>query len=203
MSRVLGLSGWKGSGKDTAADYLMQHHGYKKLSFASKLKDMVAQMYGVERSWLDDRDKKEMPLIPYPVIPTDKFTQEIIEMLQQELGSGYWTPRALCILEGSIKRAVYPNYWVLSTARAVLDNPEEKYVISDMRYESEARTLSLLLPESFTTVRINRFELIETTDPSERDLDSYKFDNVISNRGPVEDMYAQLDYIVLTSTNRK
>lgn len=192
---VIALSGWKGSGKDTSADYLVNEYGFIKKSFAAPLKDMVANLYNVPREDLDSPTKKEMPLVNLPVITTDRFTQTIHTLLQSELSSGYWTPRALCILEGSIKRSVHANYWIRSVATDIINNPENSYVISDMRYCSEADTLKILIPQ-LITVRVNRFETITTTDPSERDLDNYKFDYTIENQGVRELLYDTLDAIV-------
>lgn len=185
--RVLALSGWKGSGKDLTADFLRNELGFQKLSFASKLKDMVAEMYRIPRHSLDDSVAKEAPLTQYPVIGTDDFSITLQQRLDSELRSGYWTPRALCILEGSAKRAVHSNYWVARVAEIIMTTPFD-YVISDLRYKSEADTLRLLIPE-LKTVRIQRFDSVDTLDPSERDLDNYKFDYTLNNRKTVEELY--------------
>lgn len=196
---IVALSGWKGSGKDTAADYLVSRLGFLKLSFAAKLKDMVAAAYNIPREWLDQRDKKDMPLTQYPVINTDNFTGILQGLLYRELESGYWTPRALCILEGSSKRAVHSNYWVQSVIREILDSDHDRFVISDLRYRSEADTLGLFLPAptiDLKLVRVNRYAMIDTQDPSERDLDEYKFMYEISNTGTKEHLYEIMDIIV-------
>lgn len=179
-ARVIALSGWKGSGKDTVAAYLQEAFGYQKLSFAAALKDVVASTYKVSREDLDDPTKKEMPLFSYPVIPTDGFTEVIHSQLSSELRSGFWTPRALAILEGSIKRAVYPNYWVQAIVSEILNNPNQRYVITDMRFRSEADTLRTMLPD-IDMWRINRFTTIDTNSTSERDLDQYPFDIYLAN----------------------
>lgn len=193
--RVIAISGWKGSGKDTAADFLCKNYNYNRLSFAAPLKDMVAKTYNVPREDLDNPTKKEMPLVNYPAIPTDSFGEKVHLMLRDELKHGYWTPRALCILEGSMKRAVYSNFWVKAVAEKVLNNPDKKYVISDLRFKSEADTLRLLLNDALKTIRINRWEFIDTSDPSERDLDDYKFDYYIQNKGKMGNFENQLSLV--------
>lgn len=198
MGNVIALSGWRGSGKDTVANYLVTEYGYKQMSFAARLKDVVASTYGVPREDLDDPTKKEMPLTTYPAIPSDPFSEKVHLMLRDELSSGYWTPRALCILEGSIKRSVHSNFWIRSVVEQILSS-SENYVISDMRYKSEADTLRLFLPD-MVTVRVERFDTISTTDPSERNLDDYPFDVYLSNRGTKELLYGQVDGLV-TSIN--
>ena len=39
---IIGICGFKSSGKDTLAEFLIKDYGFKKLSFASALKDIVA-----------------------------------------------------------------------------------------------------------------------------------------------------------------
>lgn len=193
MSRIVyALSGWRTSGKDTCADFLVQEFGFTKLSFAAMLKDMVSRDYEINREWLDHPAHKEAPLAQYPVIPGDSFAETLHQKLSSELRSGFWTPRALCILEGSAKRSVYSNYWVKSIASEIIsDAGNRSFVISDLRYKSEADTLRALLP-GIVLARINRYDEIETKDPSERDLDDYRFDFVLNNKGTVDELYNQI-----------
>jgi hypothetical protein len=189
---VLALSGWKSSGKDTVADYLVREHGWVRASFADALKLLVAQQYGIPLDQLHDPAGKEAPLPAYPAIAGDPFSERVHEMLSTELRSGFWTPRAICILEGSMKRAVHPNYWVRTVLAQIIGDPTRNYVISDMRYRSEADTCKLIFP-GVRTVRLDRFDSIETRDPSERDLDNYKFDYTLPNRGTKELLYDHID----------
>jgi hypothetical protein len=201
MSRiVLALSGWKRSGKDTTADYLCNEYGFRRVSFAAKLKDMVASTYNVPREYMDSPTHKEMPLHNLPVIPSDLSTERLQEMFRTELRNGYWTPRALCILEGSVKRAVYSNYWVKQAVEQIVSDPVSNYVITDMRYKTEADTVKILFPD-VRIMRINRFDNIDTMDPSERDMDDYSFDFTVDNRTSMESLNAQLDNVI-TSLSR-
>lgn len=202
--RVICLSGWKGSGKDTIADHLVRHYGFRKLSFAAALKDMVAAQYQIPRVDLDHRVLKEASLPQYPVITTDATTRAIHQLLATELSSGYWTPRALCILEGSLKRAVSANYWVNRVAQTIAANPTGKFVISDMRYRSEADSIRALLGERAITMRVSRFSTIDTLDPSERDLDNYQFDMHVDNSGSPEQLLSVVDWMLAhLSSGRK
>lgn len=196
MPKLIAVSGWKGAGKDTIGLHLMNEYGYRPISFAYELKNMVASIYGVERSWMDDRTKKDMPLMNMPAIPTDAFSRTIHEMLRDELSSGYWTPRALCILEGSVKRSVYANYWVKKVVEIVLKDHTHNYVITDMRYSNEADVLKMFIPSTLT-LRVERADhSITTQDPSERDLDTYKFDRTVHNIGTIPDLFRNIDTIM-------
>jgi len=228
LMKVLAISGYKRSGKDTAAAYLVEN-GYLRVSFADVLKDMVASEYDIPRSHCDDPEHKEAPILTLPVIPKDDFTFKVANMLFEELRtengsraiepyidpSGaflgvmgrdvaqlYWTPRALCILKGSINRAVDSGYWVNRTIDNILNISlendtrhiaENLFVISDLRYRSEVEQLKQAFGKNLVTVRINRFEHASSTDPSERDLDNHKFDITIENTGTLDELYYKLD----------
>lgn len=62
---MLGICGEAGSGKDSVANYLAEHHGFAIVKFASKLKDIVAEVFNLDRTALDDDlDFKEKYIVP-------------------------------------------------------------------------------------------------------------------------------------------
>ena len=191
--KVLALSGWKGSGKDTLADYLIATKGARRFAFADTLKDMVASQYRIPVAMLHDPDLKEKPLEQYPVLTEDAFSATIHEKLAKELVSGFWTPRALAILEGSIKRSVNSQYWTEQVIASIKESNEELVVITDMRYNSELRILKEAFGDQLESIRIERFNESPSDDPSERDLDSATFDVTIANVGTLEDLHRQGD----------
>lgn len=204
--RVIAVSGYKRSGKDTIANYLVKNYGFKKVAFADPLKDLVARKFDIDRASLDDH-RKEEPLLQYPVDPKDKFSQMIADFMLMEFKDEnghqygrdyqdktlYWTPRALAILEGSVNRAVNSSYWVKQAIREIQKGDSFDYVISDLRYCSEVSQLEEAFGLNLTTVRIDRFDSSPSVDPSERDLDGYEFDLTVSNRGSVKDLFIEAD----------
>lgn len=194
--KLILLSAWAGSGKDTVADYLVKNFGYEKLSFAKVLKDMVAEQYGVERAAFDDRDKKEKPLLEYPVVSKDSFSKYVNEFMKGEhkpyMGELYHTPRSLCILEGSIKRSVDANYWVKRAVGQM--KPGQCYVIADWRYKSEYDAIAALGLEPIT-IRISRFKTTASVDPSERDLDCFTFKATVNNNTTKEDLFERVSQV--------
>lgn len=225
--KVVLVSGWKGSGKDTLAENLINNHNFKRVAFADPLKDMVAEEYDIPRSHLDDRKYKETAILKYPINPQDSFSRQLSEMMIGEFRDThgvapvgftyidgqfygkveengetltvrvYHTPRSLAILKGSTNRFVTPSYWVERAVNDMKANPNGLYVISDLRYKSEVgQVRNLIGPENTVTIRVNRFETTQSVDPSERDLDDYSFDHVISNRGSIEDLYRKSEEIL-------
>jgi len=208
---IVALSGWKGSGKDTAASILVEKYGFRRIAFADVLKDMVADQYGIDRTSLDDPKRKESPLLNMPVLSTDKFSEMIHEFMIGELrdaeGKGikdygfqqqlYWTPRALAILEGSTKRSANSQYWIKRALSQI--KPEENIVLTDMRYQSEAVQVHRFgedCDHKILTVRIERFDSSPSVDPSERDLDSYSFDYTVPNKSTLKDLADKIGWIL-------
>jgi len=208
MSKVIALSGYKQSGKDTIANYLVQEFGYTRLGFADILKDMVAEQYDIQRSWLDDPAFKEKPLPHLPIVTADKFNEVIhnfmageFKVFKKEDGDAVefikcWTPRALAILEGSVKRSVNSNYWVSRVVKQITANPNSRYVISDLRYRSEIAQLKKALGDQLLTCRVTRFDSVDSVDPSERDLDGVEHDCGINNVGTLDDLYVTTEMIL-------
>jgi hypothetical protein len=136
------FSGFKGSGKDSCANYLIQHHNAVRVAFADPLKDMVSAEYDVNRQHLDDPDFKEQPILDLPVEVKDGFTKILAEFMFKEFRTSkgkvpigfeyyedkyygviegtnepiatrvYHTPRSLAILKGSTNRLVRSDFWV-------------------------------------------------------------------------------------------
>lgn len=190
--KVIALSGYKGSGKDTIADHLVSTKNYYKVSFASTLKDSAAEQYNIPRYHFEHRELKERAIERYPVVSKDHFTDEVHHLLEAEFrhveavdgstapNSLYWTPRALTILEAAAKRSVNPNYWTNKVINNIHRYNKLSYlfgvsfVISDLRYKAQINRLKEEFGNDLITVRINRFHTINTNSPSERDLDDYK-----------------------------
>ncbi|RLF65328.1 MAG: hypothetical protein DRN30_04150 [Thermoplasmata archaeon] len=232
MSIVIGISGWKSSGKDTMADYLVNDYGYTRVAFADVLKEMVATQYNIPLNSCHETALKEEPLIQFPVESKDGFGSLIHDFMVKEFRtkSGkapqelavtdtgtlgmivnsdgtyghweevFWTPRALCILEGSVKRSINSSYWVQRVIDKVNDmtelDPRAKFVISDMRYQSEVSQLEDAWPDTLATCRVSRFSSSPSSDPSERDLDGYPLDYIIDNVDTLSELYQNVDDMV-------
>ena len=195
MGQVIALSGWKGAGKDFAAEYLRDTYGFQRLALADVLKDMVAEMFNIPRDSCDDRILKERSLLTLPARPVDSFSDTVHSVLRTELIEGYWTPRALCILLGSLCRSVDPDYWVRRIASTINKNPGTNYVITDVRYRNEVRVLQEVVP-GVIVARVDRGEKPLTTDASENDLNDFQFGIRLDNTGSATQYYRQLDRLV-------
>lgn len=197
--RLLTFSGFRGSGKDRAVNYLGINYLYQRLAFADILKEHVSKMYNIPMNLLLDSKYKETPLLNLPVNTTDSFVKTIHELLKDEFVTYenrlFWTPRALLILEGSIKRSVDSNYWINKVIDKIknTDSNLQLFAVSDLRYKNEYFKLKKEFGDNMVSIRINRYDNVNTNDPSENDLNDHEFDYVIDNKGTIEEFYKKLD----------
>jgi len=81
---ILMLSGWKRSGKDAAANFLVEKYQMKRLGFADVLKDLASKEFDIPRDHFDNPEFKEKPILNLPVISTDSFSKLIHGFMYKE-----------------------------------------------------------------------------------------------------------------------
>src|SRR5210317_120102 len=128
---IVGICGLIGSGKDTIADQLVQNYSFKKLSFADKLKDSVASMFDWDRELLDGKTKESRD-----------WREQEDKFWSKETGQSI-TPRFVLQKFGTecMREGFYDGIWVSLTKKKILDNPDVKWVIPDVRFENEAKMI--------------------------------------------------------------
>ncbi len=161
---LIGVSGKRGSGKDTLANYLVRTYGFTKLSFAALLKQHVRDFFGMT------------------VEHTDGPLKEIVDERYSK------SPRQIMIAIGQFYRSFDPDFWIKAAFKDI--DPNKDYVISDLRFKNEANYLRNV--QGATIVRLNRYKNLniygseEINDISETDLDDYVFDLVIPTERNVD-----------------
>jgi len=122
---IIGICGLIGSGKGTVGDILVEQ-GYKKVSFADKLKDGVATIFGWNRAMLEGDTDESRTWREQP----DEFWSNETKM---EV-----TPRLVLQLFGTdcLRNGFYDGVWVSLLKKHILDNPGD-YVIPDVRFRNE------------------------------------------------------------------
>ena len=122
---IIGICGLIGSGKGTVADILVEQ-GFKKVSFADKLKDGVATIFNWDRAMLEgDTDESRSWREQEDVFWTAETGRSITpRLVLQEFGTE-------CMREGFDK-----GVWVSLLKKYLLDNPGN-YVVPDVRFRNE------------------------------------------------------------------
>jgi hypothetical protein len=197
---IIGFVGFIGSGKDTAADYLVNFHEFRRDSFANTLKDAVAAVFGWDRVLLEGRTKEAR-----------EWREQIDPWWATRLDMPNLTPRIALQLWGTevCRKAFHDDIWIASVENK-LRQSKDNIVISDCRFPNEIESIRRA---GGRVVRISRGQdpdwfpaakytpdLMPVNYPnvhaSEYSWASTVFDFVIDNNGSVEDLYAELKNLV-------
>ena len=139
---IIGICGLIGSGKGTVADILVEQ-GFKKVSFADKLKDGVSTIFGWDRAMLEgDTDESRTWREQRDDFWSDETKMEV-------------TPRLVLQLFGTdcMRNGFDDGVWVSLLKKTVLDNLEQNYVIPDVRFENEINMIRDIGGEIWWTKR--------------------------------------------------
>ena len=128
---IIGICGLIGSGKGTVADILVENHNFEKLSFADKLKDGVASVFGWDRDMLEgDTDRSRIWREKQ-----DEFWTNETEMSV--------TPRLVLQLFGTdcMRNGFFDGIWVSLVKQKILEDPDKNWVIPDVRFPNEVKMI--------------------------------------------------------------
>lgn len=172
--RVLGLSGWARSGKDSVAEFLEREFGYTKMSFAKPMKDALIilnpmiDVYEV-RTGLADAVKK----LGWDFL---KSSSTEIRPLLQRLGT-------------EVGREMFgEDFWVDYALNSIPDGA--KVVFADVRYPNEAEAIRKLGGQVW---RVERDGYGPANDhASEHALNKYNFDQRIYNDKDLESLWEKV-----------
>ena len=128
---IIGICGFIGAGKDTAADYLVGFHGFRRDSFASTLKDAVAAVFGWDRELLEGRT------------PEARAWRENVDTWWAErLNMPNLTPRWILQYWGTdvIRDHFHDDIWI-AALESRLARRTDHTVISDVRFPNEVKAI--------------------------------------------------------------
>ena len=202
---LIGITGLISSGKDTAADYLVTFHGFKRLSFASSLKDAVASVFGWDRTLLEGSTRASR-----------QWREQVDPWWADRLNIPHLTPRYILQQWGTdvLRANFHDEIWVASVENR-LRNTTDDVVITDCRFANEIKAIKRA---GGITMRTNRgpnpdwydiaveynggdslsaFTLnslgIHASEYSSVGLD---YDYHIDNNGTIDDLHHQINRVI-------
>lgn len=170
--RAIGISGYARAGKDTAGRILVEHHGYLRVSFADKLKELALLIDPTLISANADLDNN-WRLKEFVTDEGWEAAKEYPEVrrLLQAIGTG-------------VRDIVGPNTWVELAMRGIPDG--SKVVFTDARFPSEAEAIKSVGGVIWRVAR-NGYEPVNGH-LSEVALDDWPWDLAIPNNGTLSDL---------------
>ncbi len=128
---IIGFVGFIGSGKDTAADYLVNFHGFRRDSFANTLKDAVSAVFGWDRVLLEGRTKEAR-----------EWREQVDPWWAERLGMPDLTPRWVLQYWGTevCRQGFHDDIWIASLENK-MRKTKDNIVISDVRFPNEIKAI--------------------------------------------------------------
>lgn len=160
--RVVGFTGYAGSGKDVAA-FVCMNMGYQRLSFGDLVRQEVYDKdFGYNVRYMVDDHGWETSKRIYPFVR--KALQD----------------------HGTKKRDIDPEYWVEKVETNIKWRPRDLFVIPDVRYPNE---VEMIRRQGGMIVRIERPGVgpVNSHD-SETNVPQLDVDHVIVNDGTLSDL---------------
>lgn len=198
---IIGICGFIGSGKDTAADYLVGFHGFRRDSFAGTLKDAVAAVFGWDRELIEGRTPEARA-----------WREQVDEWWAERLQMPLLTPRWILQHWGTevCRQHFHDDIWI-AALQARLAKRSDHTVISDVRFPNEIKAIKEQggkivwiqrgqLPSwHIMAAKANAGDLYAQTKlkelgvhASETSWVGTNFDSVLDNNGSIESLYTQL-----------
>ena len=127
---IIGFVGLIGAGKDTAADYLVNFHGFRRDSFANTLKDAVAAVFGWDRTLLEGRTKEARE---WREQQDDWWTNRLGRVITPRWVLQYWGTE-VC------RTGFHDDIWIASLENK-MRKTGDNIVISDVRFPNEIKAI--------------------------------------------------------------
>lgn len=162
MISVIGITGLRGSGKDSVGEILHRRFGYEKFAFADPLKTVVKAAFALTEDHMTDRVLKEKVLDRWP----NQSPRELLQFVGTELF-----------------RASYPGIWVNAWDHATRN--KARVVAPDVRFQDEA---ALIRSRHGIIIRVLRPGLEADSHVSESGQASLAADYIIENDGDLTDL---------------
>jgi hypothetical protein len=186
---AIGITGNKGSGKDTVGKYLYEKYGFKLFAYAHSLKKACQVIFSLTDDQLYDGDTKEQIDGYWNHSPRELFQSVGTELFRNTLSK-------YCLNIGN-------DIWIRAVERKILkeytplEDGKNRMCITDVRFPNERDYAKKI---GGIVIRVNRknnkYDNSTSGHASESLIDTLEADYEIDNDGSLEDLYEMVDVIM-------
>ena len=198
---IIGLTGPAGCGKDTVAQLLATHLGFRQMAFADALRGEVCEAFGIDQSLLTRRDTKEVPTPALALERCNSLGFVGAMVAHANTAPAVWpdfmqearSPRQIMQRWGTDYRRQHTgeHYWTRTLTHRIHTQQQGhqwRHVVSDVRFQNEADAIRAL---GGVIWQIKRPGLqLDTSHISETDGSEFAPDAVINNRHDIRHLQA-------------
>ena len=185
---LLGLMGIKGSGKSTAAAYLVTEYGFQEKSFAECLKRACQELFLLtDEQVFGTQEQKETPDPRWFGCTPRKMLQYVgTDLLREQLD----------VIMPGLHNNIFTHHFKLWYEEELKKNQKLCVIVSDVRFKNEIDFIQSL---GGVVIKLDRLS-VQTNDmhASERELLNITTQNyTIDNTGTINELYNELESCML------
>ena len=141
---IIGLVGFKSSGKDTAANILVEQHGFQSIAFADSIKDCLSSIFCWDREMMQGHTPESR-----------EWREQVDPWWVNKLGIPKFSPRwAMTHFGTNLMRDKFDQkIWIHNVERRLEQSKTRNLVLSDCRFPNE---IEVIRNQSGKIWRINR-----------------------------------------------
>jgi dephospho-CoA kinase len=174
MSKLIGLVGTIGSGKDTIGKYLIDEYGFEKYAMANPLKEIVSIITGTPLDIIDGSSNREFrEVVKHP--DYNMTHRELLQYIGTEVFRDHFDK----------------DIWV-KIAKRRLAKTGDKVVVTDIRFPNEAEMIRDMGGE----IWVIRRSLITNNNHISEKLTSIEGDIIIDNNSTLENLFDTIDSLM-------
>lgn len=163
--RLIGLTGYARSGKDTVANVLVERFGYERIGFADAIREFLFQLN--------------------PILHDGYRLSEVVKQFSWEVAKGRDEVRRLLQVTGMAAREMFgEDFWIQQAFKKL--DVTKKVVFTDVRFTNEAESIKLLGGQVWRIERPGVQAI--NSHLSESSMDNYTPDQLIVNSGSMQDL---------------
>jgi hypothetical protein len=175
--RVVAICGHMQAGKDSVGKILVSKYGYKRIGLADKVRELALEID--PEIFSDDDDHVCLSyMIEHYGWERSKKNEDVRRILQQ-LGTG-------------ARNILGKDVWIRPVLDELKTHPNDKYVITDIRFWNEAQAFT-----GYGEIwKVTRLGFNGDEHPSEKEVDLIKFDRLIDNCCTLAELETLVDLIM-------